>query len=551
MVKIIINQFFDSNCHNKLKLFVWGFYMYIFIELNLLAGQVFLNVTNSQVFQSFFTGFTQSSLFSDSLQEWLLSGSNVFQEFQFKIGDIAWLDFVQMTSDTAEDASNLFSNIHWAVLSLFQQFSQSNTSVQQLLGGGIHIGTELGESSDFSILSQIKFHGTGNLFHGFQLSGGTDSRDGQTDVDSWSDTFVEQLSFQENLTVSDGDDIGWDIGGDITSLGFDNWEGGHRTSAHIVGHFSGSFQQSRVQVEDITWVGFSSWWSSEKEGHLSVGDGLFGQIVVHDQSVSSVISEPFSHGASRVWSQVLKWGGVGGGGDNNNTVFQAISFFQNVDQLTDSRLFLADGDVDAVQFFGFITFVVESFLVQDGVQSDGGFSGLSITDDQFSLASTDWDQRVDGFQTRLHWFVDGFSGDNTWGFDVDSSSFFGVDWSFTVNGVSEWIDNSTEEFWSDWDVDDGTGSSYDVTFFNFSIVTEDDNTDVVWLQVQSHTFDSGVKFNHFFGLDVFQTVNSSNTITNSQYLTGFLKIDLGGFAGDSLFQEVGEFSGALFVSSDG
>merc|ERR1711972_424979 len=289
-----------SNCHNKLTLNRWVFIM--FKILNLLASQVFLNVADSQVFQSFFTGFGQRSFFSDGLEKWLLSGSNVFQEFQFKIGDIAWLDFIQMTSDTAEDASNLFSNIHWAVLSLFQQFSQSDTSVQQLLGSGIHIGTELGESGNFSILGQIKFHGTGNLFHGFQLSGGTDSGDGQTDVDSWSNTFVEQFSFQENLTVSDGDDVGWDIGGDITGLGFNNWEGGQRTSAHFIGHLSSSFQQSRVQVEDITWVGFSSWWSSEKEGHLSVGDGLFGQIVVHDEGVSSVISEPFSHRATRVWS---------------------------------------------------------------------------------------------------------------------------------------------------------------------------------------------------------------------------------------------------------
>jgi len=524
--------------------------MYIFIELNLLAGQVFLNVTNSQVFQSFFTGFTQSSLFSDSLQEWLLSGSNVFQEFQFKIGDIAWLDFVQMTSDTAEDASNLFSNIHWAVLSLFQQFSQSNTSVQQLLGGGIHIGTELGESGDFSILSQIKFHGTGNLFHSFKLGSGTDSGDGQTDVDSWSDTFVEQFSFQENLTVSNGNDVGWDVSGHITSLGFDDWEGSQGSSAHIVGHFGGSFEESRVQVEDITWVGFSSWWSSEEERHLSVSNGLFGKIIVHDQSVSSVVSEPFSHGASRVWSEVLKWGSVSSGGDDNNAVFQAVSFLEDSDQLGNGGLFLANGDVDAVEFLGLVVFVVELFLVQDGIKSDGGFTGLSITDDKFSLASADWDQGVDGFQTRLHRFVDRFSGNNTWGFDVDSSSFFGINWSFAVDGVSEWINDSSEEFWSDWHVDDGTGSSNDVTFFDFSIVTEDDDTDVVWLQVQSHTFDSGVEFDHLFGLDVFKTVNSSNTISDSQNLTGFLEIDLAGFTSDSLFQKVGEFSSSLLVSSD-
>lgn len=106
-----------------------------------------------------------------------------------------------------------------------------------------------------------------------------------------------------------------------------------------------------MQVEYITWVGFSSWWSSEKEGHLSVSDGLFGQIVVHNQSVSTVVSEPLAHRASRVWSEVLKWGGVGGGGHYDDAVFQAISFFENSDELGNGGLFLSDSDVDAVKFF--------------------------------------------------------------------------------------------------------------------------------------------------------------------------------------------------------
>jgi hypothetical protein len=305
-----------------------------------------------------------------------------------------------------------------------------------------------------------------------------------------------------------------------------------------------------VQVENVTWVGFSSWWSSEEKGHLSVSNSLFGQIVVHDQSVSSVISEPFAHGASRVWSEVLKWGSVGGGGDNDDAVFQAISFLEDSDQLGNGGLFLANGDVDAVKFLGFVVFVVELFLVQDGIESDGGFTGLSITNDKFSLASTNWDQRVDGFQTRLHRLVNGFSGNNTWGFDVYSSSEFGIDWAFTVDSVSEWINDSSEEFWSDWDVNNGTGSSNDVAFLDLSIVTEYDDTDVIWLQVQSHTFDAGVEFDHLFGLDVFKTVDSGDTISDSQNLTGFLEIDLTGFTGDSLFQKVGEFGGSLLVSSD-
>ena len=37
----------------------------------------------------------------------------------------------------------------------------------------------------------------------------------------------EKFVLQEDLSVSDGNDIGRDVGGHITGLGFDDGEGGH------------------------------------------------------------------------------------------------------------------------------------------------------------------------------------------------------------------------------------------------------------------------------------------------------------------------------------
>ena len=49
------------------------------------------------------------------------------------------------------------------ILSLFQQLCQSNALVEECLRGGIQIGTELRESSNFTILGQVKFHRAGDL----------------------------------------------------------------------------------------------------------------------------------------------------------------------------------------------------------------------------------------------------------------------------------------------------------------------------------------------------------------------------------------------------
>ena len=40
-----------------------------------------------------------------------------------------------------------------------------------------------------------------------RLGSGTDTRDGETDVDGRADTTEEELSFQEDLTVGDGNDL--------------------------------------------------------------------------------------------------------------------------------------------------------------------------------------------------------------------------------------------------------------------------------------------------------------------------------------------------------
>ncbi len=84
------------------------------------------------------------------------------------------------------------------------------------------IGTELSEGGDFSVLGQEELEGTGNLFHGLELGSRTDTRHGKTDVDSGSDTLVEQFSLQEDLAVGDGNDVGGNIGRHVTTLGLND-----------------------------------------------------------------------------------------------------------------------------------------------------------------------------------------------------------------------------------------------------------------------------------------------------------------------------------------
>src|SRR5689334_3925126 len=110
-----------------------------------------------------------------------------------------------------------------------------------------------------------------------------------------------------------------------------------------------------MQVEDITRVGLSSWRSSQQQRHLSVGDGLLGEIVIDDKGMSSAISEKFTDSASGVGSQELKRSSFGSSGSNDNGVFHGTIVLEDLDNVGDGGSLLADSDVDAEELLFEIT----------------------------------------------------------------------------------------------------------------------------------------------------------------------------------------------------
>jgi hypothetical protein len=58
------------------------------------------------------------------------------------------------------------------------------------------------------------------------------------------------------------------------------------------------------------------------------------------------------------------------------------------------------------------------------------------------------------------------------------------------------------------------------------IVTEDDNTNIISFQVEGHTLDAGAKLDHLTGLNLGETENTGNTITDGDNSTELLQIVL-------------------------
>ena len=65
--------------------------------------------------------------------------------------------------------------------------------------------------------------------------------------------------------------------------------------------------------------------------------------------------------------------------------------FKGFDEIGNSRSFLSNSNVHTEKLLLSISRIEISFLVDDCVNSDGCLSGLSVTNDELTLSSSDWD----------------------------------------------------------------------------------------------------------------------------------------------------------------
>jgi hypothetical protein len=219
-----------------------------------------------------------------------------------------------------------------------------------------------------------------------------------------------------------------------------------------------------MQEYSLAGVGLTSRRTTEKERHLTVGDGLLGQIVVDNQGVLSVITEPFyfhwsaciavlcpadlkltTHGGTGERSDVLKRSGLRSGGGDNDGVLHGVVLLKGLDELGDGRTLLTDGDVDAVKLLGLVVGVVPPLLVEHGVKSDGSLTSLTVTNDQLTLTTADGHHGVDGLKTSLYGLVDRATGENTGGLLLGTTLLSGLDGTLAVDGVSESVNDTSKK----------------------------------------------------------------------------------------------------------
>ena len=208
-----------------------------------------------------------------------------------------------------------------------------------------------------------------------------------------------------------------------------------------------------MEVENVTGERLTTRGTTEQQRHLTVGDGLLGQVIVGDNGVTAVVTEPFTHGAAGERSNVLQRSSLRSGGGNNNGVAHGVVLLEGLNKLSDGGTLLTDGNVDGEELLVLLDGAVPALLVQHGVKGNSGLTGLTVTDDQLTLTTADGNHGVDTLHTSLNGLVDGLTGQDTRGLELSTALVLGLDGALAVNGVTQSVDDTSEQLRADGDFD--------------------------------------------------------------------------------------------------
>src|SRR5690606_8149935 len=334
---------------------------------------------------------------------------------------------------------------------------------------------KLGKSGQLAILGQVGTDTTRELLDDLGLRRATHTRHRDTGVDGGPDPGIEQVGFEDDLAVGNGNDVGRNECRYVASLRFDDGQCRQRTRLafdfaigeflNVLGvHTRGALEQARVQVEHVARVGFAAWRTAQQQRDLTIGPGLLGQVVVNDQGVFTTVAEVFTHGAARVGRQILHGSRIGSRGGHDNGVLQRAVLFELADDVADGGGFLPDGDVHAGN--------VLALLADDGVDGDGRFTRLAVANDELTLTTADRHHGVNGLDPGLQRLRYRLTGNHARRDFFDDVGGLGVDGAFAVDGHAQRVNDAAAQFGADRHFKNAAGGLDRVAFRHTGVVAQ-------------------------------------------------------------------------------
>ena len=88
-------------------------------------------------------------------------------------------------------------------------------------------------------------------------------------------------------------------------------------------------------VENVARKSLTARGTPQEQGHLAIGGGLFGEIIVNDQRMPLAVAEILTHGTTRIRGNILQRSRVAGTSRHDGGVFHGTMFFEHGVDLCD------------------------------------------------------------------------------------------------------------------------------------------------------------------------------------------------------------------------
>ena len=272
-----------------------------------------------------------------------------------------------------------------------------------------------------------------------------------------------------------------------------------------------------MEIENVSRVSFATRRATQQQGELTISNSLLGEIIINNQSVLAAIAEELAHGNTSIWGDELHWRRLGSRSRNDNGIIHGASLLQLVDNLCHRRALLADGDIDADH--------VLTFLIDDGVDRNRGLAGLTVTNDQFTLATTDRNHRVDRFETGLHRLVNRFTFHDTRRLDFNLAVGVRFNRTLTINRNTDTVNDATNQRFADRNLNDSFRSLDCVAFLDVLGITEDRSTNVVFLEIENHSHGVSRELQQLASHRLVQAMDTGDTVTRGDNGSCFANLD--------------------------
>ena len=201
--------------------------------------------------------------------------------------------------------------------------------------------------------------------------------------------------------------------------------------------------------------------------------------------------------------------------------------FQSSNHLRHRRQLLADGDVDANDAL--------AFLVDDGVDGEGGFPRLPVADDELTLATTDRDHGIDRLDAGLEWFFHRLAIYDTRRHPLDRVVLFRMDRALAVDRSAQGIDDASDQLLARGNLENRAGALGLVAFLDKGGVAEQHQAHRFFLEVQRQTEHIVRELDELAVHHTLEPVNPGNAVTSGDDGAHFRDVDFGFVIANLLF----------------